>query len=145
MKNKAKLLKHSGKIRGATRVHCLREITVTYEGQNDYTLIKVPDLSPRGMFVNSARTFPEGAVLNLRFRLALTNAEVRTRCEVRYCLPGVGVGVEFAGISQEASQAIARELALHSKRASGPKARLSRARSISRKITKSKRTRDIKR
>jgi hypothetical protein len=145
MKNKVKLSRKPAKIRGATRVHCLREITVTYDGQNDYTLIKVPDLSPRGMFVNSARTFPEGAVLNLRFRLALTNGEVRTRCEVRYCLPGVGVGVEFVGISQEASQAIARELALHGKRSSRPKAKLSRARVISRKITESKRMRDRKR
>jgi hypothetical protein len=27
-------------------------------------------------------------VLNLKFRLAITDVDVRTRCEVRYCLPG---------------------------------------------------------
>jgi hypothetical protein len=53
------------------------------------------------MFFNTPTRFPEGAVLNLRFRLALTGAEIRTRCAVRYCLPGVGAGVEFIGISPE--------------------------------------------
>jgi|SRR5271163_105790 len=100
-------------LRSSSRFHCLRDITLTYEGQNDYTIVKAPDLSARGMFVSTPRRFHEGAILNLRFRLDRTDTEVRTRCEVRYCLPGVGVGVEFVGISQEASEAIARELELH--------------------------------
>jgi hypothetical protein len=52
------------------------------EGQNEEILVKPPNLSKRGMFINTSRTFPEGAVLNLRFALVLTGAEVRTRCEV---------------------------------------------------------------
>jgi len=44
------------------------------------------------------RSFPEGANLNVRFRLALTGASARARCEVRYCLPGVGIGLEFIGL-----------------------------------------------
>ena len=100
-------------VRRSSRVHCLREITVTYEGQNEHTLVKAPDLSSSGMFINTHRTFPEGAVLNLRFRLAITNAEVQTRCEVRYCLPGVGVGVEFVGLGSDARKAIERELTLN--------------------------------
>lgn len=113
MNKKTDLSASHGTLRAGSRFHCLREITLTYEGQNDYTIVKAPDLSARGMFVSTPRRFHEGAVLNLRFRLDRTGTEVRTRCEVRYCLPGVGVGVEFVGISQEASEAIARELALH--------------------------------
>jgi PilZ domain-containing protein len=71
-----------------------------------------PDVSRQGMFINTTRNFPEGAVLNLRFRLALTRAEIHIRCEVRYCLPGVGVGVEFIGISPEAVRDIERETEL---------------------------------
>ena len=71
-----------------------------------------PICSKIWMFFNTATRFPEGAVLNLRFRLALTGAEIRTRCEVRYCLPGVGVGVEFIGISPEAVRKIEREVQL---------------------------------
>jgi len=34
------------------------------------------------------RSLPEGANLNVRFRLALIGASVRARGEVLYCLPG---------------------------------------------------------
>src|SRR5262249_5158636 len=92
------------------RVRGLRGITVAYEGRRDEIVIKPPDLSRRGMFISTAKTFPEGAVLNLRFRLEHSGAEVQTRSEVRYCLPGVGVGVEFIGISAGELEKIAAEL-----------------------------------
>jgi hypothetical protein len=57
------------------------------------------------MFINTNRRLAEGAVLNLQ-------AEFRTRCEVRYCLPGVGVGVEFIGISTDEVRAIEKEIEL---------------------------------
>jgi len=99
-------------VRRGSRAHCLREITVTHEGHDENILVKAPDLSATGMFISTSRTFPEGTVLNLRFRLAVTNVEVQTRGEVRYCLPGVGVGVEFIGITPQAAKDIARELSL---------------------------------
>jgi PilZ domain len=64
------------------------------------------------MFFNTPTRFPEGTVLNLRFRLALTGAGIRTHCEVRYCLPGVGAGVEFIDISPESVRKIEREVQL---------------------------------
>jgi PilZ domain-containing protein len=94
------------------RIYTVKEISVHYEGQAEEVAIRPPDVSTNGMFFNTPTRFPEGAVLNLRFRLALTGAEVRTRCEVRYCLPGVGVGVEFIGISPEAVRKIEREVEL---------------------------------
>jgi len=58
------------------------------------------------MFISTSRIFPEGAVLNLRFRLAVTGIEVQTRCDVRHCLAGVGVGVEFVGLSPKMASQI---------------------------------------
>lgn len=113
MKKNGKKSGTRGIERAGLRAFCLREIAVRYEGRDEYTLVRAPDLSARGMFVSTSRTFPEGAVLSLRFRLLVTNADVRTRCEVRYCLPGVGVGVEFIGLRSDATEAIEKELALY--------------------------------
>jgi hypothetical protein len=98
--------------RGSKRAHSLREITISPEGRDEIFVVKAPDLSATGMFISTGRKFSEGAVLNLKFRLAITDVDVRTRCEVRYCLPGVGVGVEFIGVPLEAARDIERELAL---------------------------------
>jgi hypothetical protein len=92
------------------RIHSIGEINVKYEGADEAVITRVPDVSTRGMFISTSCRFPEGAVLNLRFRLELTSAEVYTRGEVRYCLPGVGVGVEFIGIEESAIQAIVAEI-----------------------------------
>jgi hypothetical protein len=65
---------HEPRLSGRTspRVNSLREITISYEGQDEQIVVKPPNLSKRGMFINTARVFPEGAVLNLRFSLLLT-------------------------------------------------------------------------
>ena len=101
----------------APRYSNLRDLAVTYEGEDQDIVTRPPDISTRGMFINTSRTFPEGAVLNVRFGLAHSGELVQTRCEVRYCLPGVGVGVEFVDISPEAVQAIEREIKIASRRA----------------------------
>jgi hypothetical protein len=63
------------------------------------------------MFVNTVKRFPEGAILKLRFRLSRSGIEVHVRGEVCYCLPGVGIGVEFIGLSPEYLNAIEEEIA----------------------------------
>ena len=98
----------------------VRDLSLTYEGQSEDIAIRSPDISPRGMFINTANHFPEGAVLKVRFRLTRMDFEVNTRCEVRYCLPGVGIGVEFVEIPPEAERAIEREVSLASR---SPRAR----------------------
>jgi PilZ domain-containing protein len=97
------------------RFHGLQEIAVNYEGHREEVAMRPPDISARGMFINTGRRFPEGAVLNLRFRLGISGAEIETRGEVRYCLPGVGVGVEFIGMSRGAVLAIEKEIKLNSR------------------------------
>ncbi|MGH9709920.1 MAG: PilZ domain-containing protein [Candidatus Acidiferrales bacterium] len=96
--------------RRVARYSSLRDLSVSYEGHSESIITRMPDVSARGMFINTAKHFPEGAVLNVRFRLARTGAEVQTRCEVRHCLDGVGIGVEFVDISAEAVRAIEEEL-----------------------------------
>jgi hypothetical protein len=113
MSDKERASKKGQVMRTGFRSHCLREISVSYEGQNEHTVVRSPDLSTTGMFISTAQVYPEGAVLNLRFRLAVTKAEVKTRGEVRHCLPGVGVGVEFIGLEAAAAKIIERELALN--------------------------------
>lgn len=93
------------------RVYGLREIHIVYEGSNEEIVVRPPDLSASGMFISTTRAFPEGAVLDLRFRLWHTGAEIATRCEVRHCMPGVGVGVEFVGLSPDDARSIAKEIA----------------------------------
>ena len=90
----------------------LSELSVAYEGFTEEIVLRPPDLSPHGMFINTARAFPEGAILKLRFRMARSGTLVETRCEVRYCLAGVGIGVEFIGISGEDVRAIEEEMGL---------------------------------
>ena len=86
------------------------ELSFTYEGQVEEVPIRPPDVSVQGMFIQTPRHFAEGAVLKVRFRLARSNHEVHVRGEVRYCLPGVGIGVEFFEISPEDCNAILTEL-----------------------------------
>lgn len=104
--------KTSSFARSATRLTTLRELSVTYEGHSEDVALKPPDISTRGMFINTTRNFPEGAILNVQFRLGQSGAHVSTRAEVRYCLAGVGVGIEFIDISADAVNAIEREVKL---------------------------------
>jgi len=103
---------HAQYMRSGLRIQGLRNISLSYEGHSERLEIRPPDLSSRGMFITTTRKFPEGAVLNLTFRLVLTAAEIRARGEVRYCLPGVGVGVEFIDLPPLAATKIEREIEL---------------------------------
>jgi len=88
----------------------LSELSLTYEGHSETMCIHPPDISAKGMFINTSAAFPEGSVLKLRFRLARTGIRIAARCEVRYCLAGVGVGVEFVHLPTECARAIEMEI-----------------------------------
>jgi len=95
----------------AERFAHYRELSIVYEGASLDIPVRAPDISIHGMFINTAQRFPEGAVLRICFRLSRTNRPVTARGEVRYCLPGVGIGVEFIGLPEEAQRAIEEEAA----------------------------------
>jgi c-di-GMP-binding flagellar brake protein YcgR len=86
------------------------DLAVSYEGHREEIPVRAPDISAGGIFINTARHFPEGAVLRIEFRLCRTDILVKARAEVRYCLPGVGVGLEFVDISPESQRAIEEEV-----------------------------------
>jgi hypothetical protein len=88
----------------------LRELSLFYEGRTEIVPVRPPDISTAGMFVNTPARFPEGAILKLQFRLARSGYEVHTRAEVRFCLPGVGIGIEFLNLLSEDVQAIEEEI-----------------------------------
>lgn len=110
MKRRAPRVVLASPARREPRYQPISELHLSYEGDTREVEIRPPDLSPHGIFVNTSTHFPEGAVVNLRFRLTRSNLKVQTRGEVRYCLPGIGIGVEFVGLDAEAACAIEQEL-----------------------------------
>jgi hypothetical protein len=94
------------------RLQGLREISLHYEGESDLIRARPADISASGMFVNTSRALPEGAVVTVECKLAHSGATICARGEVRYCLRGVGVGVEFTEIAPEAVHAIEKEIRL---------------------------------
>jgi hypothetical protein len=122
LKKRWRIEKPTSAARREPRIQHLSELHMKYEGGGREIPIRPPDLSPHGMFLNTSTHFPEGAVINLRFRLTQSNIEVQTRAEVRYCLPGIGIGVEFVGLGTESVRAIEQELRVFSK-SSHPKKR----------------------
>lgn len=97
--------------RSAERFPQFRDLTVQYEGSSRAISPRTPDISTAGMFINTTEHFPEGAVVKIGFRLARTRKLIEVRGEVRYCLPGVGIGVEYLDLSDAARKAIASEIA----------------------------------
>lgn len=102
--------KQSATPRQARRYTHFLDLSLVYEGHSMNIPLRSPDISSRGMFINTSREFPQGAVLIVSFRLPSTNYKVTARCEVRYCLRDVGIGIEFVEISPEAQRAIEDEL-----------------------------------
>jgi hypothetical protein len=86
------------------------ELSVVYEGAAEEIPIRPADLSTRGMFIHSAKPFPEGSILKVRFRLCRIDFVVNVRAEVRHCIAGVGFGVEFMALEPETLWAIEQEL-----------------------------------
>jgi hypothetical protein len=88
-----------------------RRITFFCEAQLDgmdvsRTNVRLADLSTDGAFVDARTVLPPGSVANLRF--TLLGQEVTARAEVRYSMPGMGMGLRFLDVSPEARDLIAR-------------------------------------
>ena len=101
---------HGVPTREFERYATYRGLNIMYEGRSEQMEIRAHDISSRGMFIHIPTYFPEGAVLKVEFRLSRSGHTVKARGEVRYCLPGVGIGVEFVEISDEDAQAIEEEI-----------------------------------
>ena len=60
---------------------------------------RITDLSTAGVFIDSLTCFAVGSVLRLKFRI--NDILIETAGEVRYCMPQIGMGVRFSGLSPE--------------------------------------------
>jgi hypothetical protein len=97
-------------LRNGPRLPHLRELSLVYEGRNEVLYLHPPDISTQGMFINTPARYPEGTVLKLRFRLTRSGVEIFARGEVRYCLPSVGIGVQFLELPPKSARAIEKEI-----------------------------------
>lgn len=102
-------------LRKRQRFSHLQDLRLSYEGRSEPIIVRPPDISPLGMFINTPEKFPEGAVLKLQFRLARSGYEVQTRAEVRFCMPGIGIGIEFIDLLAEHYRAIEEEIEISGK------------------------------
>jgi hypothetical protein len=103
-------LKKSNPVREVKRFSYPSDLVVSCEGAPGNIPLSGPDLSVRGMFINTPAVLSEGTVLKVTFRLSRVNLKVTLRGEVRYRIPGVGVGVEFVEVPEETRYAIEQEL-----------------------------------
>jgi hypothetical protein len=84
--------------REAKRVPHLCEVEC--EGSTSRKLeTRINDLSVTGAFVDSIVDFPPGTVVRLRFKISEKPVDVNA--EVRYNMPGVGIGVAFLDLTPE--------------------------------------------
>lgn len=97
--------------REVERFAAYRNLSLVYEGRSEIIEVRAPDISPKGMFIHIPHAFPEGAVMKLEFWLSRSGRQIKSRAEVRYCLPGVGIGVEFIDITDDDRNAIESEIA----------------------------------
>ncbi len=61
------------------------------------TPCRLADISVGGAFVEARTVLPVGASTHVRFRLG--GREISSRAEVRYTVPGIGMGLRFTGLS----------------------------------------------
>jgi hypothetical protein len=106
-------LKKSNPVREHKRFPYPSDLVVTCEGTAGNIRLSGPDISVHGMFINTPTPLSEGTVLKVAFSLTRTGVKISVRAEVRHCVPGVGVGVEFVDLSTEARHAIEQEIENH--------------------------------
>lgn len=73
-----------------------------------HTNVRVADLSVEGAFVDTRTVLPVGAVTSLHFKIR--GEDVNVSSEVRYSMPGMGMGLRFLNLSREARDVIERFL-----------------------------------
>jgi hypothetical protein len=89
---------------------CISDLHVLCNGVGQHIDVRPPDVSARGMFINTPQSFPIGMAVTVRFRLGHPGRHVQAQGEVRYCLDGVGIVVEFTAMSEEARRTIEEEV-----------------------------------
>jgi hypothetical protein len=82
-------------------------VDVYFDGQDATGVASTKDISLGGLYMNTQKVLPEGAVLTLR--IPLGEEQVVVNAEVVYSNPGRGVGVRFQGLSEKDRALMERE------------------------------------
>ena len=83
-------------------------VDVFFDGQDATGVASTKDISIGGLYMNTQKILPEGAILTLR--LPFGEEHVVVNAEVVYSNPGRGVGVRFQGLTEKDRSLMEREL-----------------------------------
>lgn len=86
------------------------DLKIAYDGITEIVDARAPDLSTSGMFINTPHPYPTGAQIGLQFDLLRTGINVKAMGNLRYYLPGIGVGAQFVNLPEDARAAMEKEL-----------------------------------
>ena len=98
--------------RSSKRVSFLCDV-ICEGGEARLQQTRINDLSIDGAFVDSIINYAEGSSLKLTFNIRSTVIVVAA--EVRYCMPGIGVGVRFLDLTPDQRATIAAAIAEQSR------------------------------
>jgi hypothetical protein len=84
-------------------------VDVHFDGADATGIASTKDISPGGLYMNTQRELPEGALLALR--IPFEGGDVVVNAEVIYTNAGRGVGVRFRDLGGRERAAIERALA----------------------------------
>ena len=84
-------------------------IDVYYDGNDATGIASTKDISVGGLYMNTQAQIPEGSLLLVRMSFG-PNREVVCNAKVIYSNPGLGVGIRFERLTEEAHSILEREL-----------------------------------
>jgi len=89
--------------RDAKRINYICEVECDGSGVSRLAT-RINDLSMTGAFIDTMTNFSPGTILELRFHVK--DVRIETTAEVRYCMPGMGMGVRFLDLKPEHAAAL---------------------------------------
>ncbi len=86
------------------RAQLVTEIRCKTSGREQ--LLVTRDISVGGVFVTSKKPLPHGSEISLSLRLGPSDPAISCHAKVVYSVKGLGMGVQFLDLSEDARQAI---------------------------------------
>ena len=84
-------------------------VDVFFNGQEATGVASTKDIGVGGLYMNTQADLPEGSVLLVRIPLG-GEKQIVCNAEVVYSNPGLGVGLSFQGLSEQARTLLQNEL-----------------------------------